>query len=238
VELVNEFRVPVPIDKAWDVLTDVNRVAPCIPGAELLSVDGDDFTGKVKVKVGPISVAYQGNGTFLEKDAGAHRAVIKGTAKETRGQGNAAAVITLELKDEGESTGCVITTDLTISGKAAQFGRGVLADVSGKLISQFAQRLEADLRAGGAAPAATASGATGTAASSFAAPQPAAEAAGADLNLLSVVAAPLAKRAAPVLGGLLLGLLVGRLFGGRRASGPRYILVERVQDAITPGAQA
>jgi carbon monoxide dehydrogenase subunit G len=134
-ELVNEFRVPVPIDKAWEVLTDVQRIAPCIPGAELLSVDGDDFTGRVKVKVGPISVAYQGNGTFLEKDAAAHRAVIKGTAKETRGQGNAAAIITCALKDEGDSTGCVISTDLTISGKAAQFGRGVLADVSGKLIS-------------------------------------------------------------------------------------------------------
>ena len=138
-ELVNEFRVPVPIDKAWEVLTDVKRIAPCIPGAELLSVDGDDFTGKVKVKVGPISVAYQGNGTFLEKDAAAHRAVIKGTAKETRGQGNAAAIITCELKDEGpDATACVLTTDLTISGKAAQFGRGVLADVSGKLIGQFA----------------------------------------------------------------------------------------------------
>ena len=123
-ELVNEFRVPVAIDKAWEVLTDVQRIAPCIPGAELLSVDGDDFTGRVKVKVGPISVAYQGNGTFLEKDAGAHRAVIKGTAKETRGQGNAAAIITCALKGEGDSTACVISTDLTISGKAAQFGRG------------------------------------------------------------------------------------------------------------------
>ncbi|HEX5142612.1 MAG TPA: SRPBCC family protein [Mycobacterium sp.] len=228
-ELVNEFRVPVPIAQAWGVLTDVERIAPCIPGAELLSVDGDDFTGKVKVKVGPISVAYQGNGTFLEKDAGAHRAVIKGTAKETRGQGNAAAVITLELKDEGETTGCVITTDLTISGKAAQFGRGVLADVSGRLIGQFAQRLEADLR-GGATAAPTAAGAPQEA---FTA-QPAADA-GADLNLLSVVAAPLAKRAAPVAAGLLVGLLLGWLFGGRRASGPQYVLVERVLDA--PGAR-
>ena len=232
-ELVNEFRVPVSIDKAWEVLTDVQRIAPCIPGAELLSVDGDDFTGKVKVKVGPISVAYQGNGTFLEKDGTAHRAVIKGTAKETRGQGNAAAIITCELKDSGDATACVITTDLTISGKAAQFGRGVLADVSGKLIGQFAQRLEADLRAGSAGTR-TAATASETA---FAA-QPAAEAAdmdlepaGADLNLLSVIAAPLAKRAAPVAGGLLVGLLVGWLFGGRRSGAPRYILVERVQDA-------
>ncbi|MFN8101460.1 MAG: SRPBCC family protein [Mycobacterium sp.] len=226
-ELVNEFRVPVPIGKAWEVLTDVERIAPCIPGAELLSVDGDDFTGKVKVKVGPISVAYQGNGTFLEKDAAAHRAVIRGTAKETRGAGNAAAVITCELKDAGTETGCVITTDLTVSGKAAQFGRGVLADVSAKLIGQFAQRLEADLRADGAA-----APTPGTAFS----PQPAAassEPAGADLNLLSVVAAPLAKRALPVAGGLLVGMLLGWLLRGRRGGTPRYILVERVADGAT-----
>ncbi|MFN8225558.1 MAG: SRPBCC family protein [Mycobacterium sp.] len=219
-ELVNEFRVPVPIDKAWDALTDVQRIAPCIPGAELLSVDGDDFTGKVKVKVGPISVAYQGNGTFLEKDAVAHRAVIKGTAKETRGQGNAAAIITCALKDEGDSTGCVISTDLTISGKAAQFGRGVLADVSAKLISQFAQRLEADLRAGDAPVG------SGAAATAFSEPVDS------DLNLISVVAAPLAKRAAPVAGGLLAGLVLGWLFGGRRGGRARYILVERVADGV------
>ncbi len=222
-ELVNEFRVPVPIGEAWEVLTDVQRIAPCIPGAELLSVDGDDFTGKVKVKVGPISVAYEGNGTFLEKDAAAHRAVIKGMAKETRGAGNAAALITCELKDAGTETGCVITTDLTVSGKAAQFGRGVLADVSAKLIGQFAQRLEADLRAEGAGAV------TPGAAAAAVGPQPVA-APGADLNLLSVVAAPLAKRAAPVAGGLLVGLLLGWLFGGRRAGRPRYILVERVAD--------
>ena len=233
-ELVNDFRVPVPIDKAWEVLTDVQRIGPCIPGAEVLSVDGDDFTGKVKVKVGPISVAYQGHGTFVEKDAAAHRAVIQGTAKETRGQGNAAAIITCELKEEGRAvTGCVITTDLTISGKAAQFGRGVLADVSGKLIEQFAQRLEADLasevaQAGGPAPY------DGESRAAFA-PQPAAtEHAGADLNLLSVIAAPLAKRAAPVAGGLLVGLLLGWLLGGRRGGKPRYVLVERVQDAAAP----
>ncbi len=226
-ELVNEFRVPVPIDKAWEVLTDVQRIAPCIPGAELLSVDGDDFTGKVKVKVGPISVAYQGDGTFLEKDAVAHRAVIRGAAKETRGAGNAAALITCELKEAGTETGCVITTDLTVSGKAAQFGRGVLADVSAKLIGQFAQRLEADLRADGAT--APSPGVASAASATFS-PQPAAESAGADLNLLSVVAAPLAKRAAPVAGGLLVGLLLGWLFGGRRGGAPRYILVERVAD--------
>ncbi len=203
-QLVNEFRVPVPITQAWEVLTDVERIAPCIPGAQLLSVDGDEFTGAVKVKVGPISVAYQGEASFQEKDAAARRAVIKALGKETRGQGNAAAVVTLELKDEGDATTCLLTTDLTISGKAAQFGRGVLADVSSKLIGQFAQRLEADLQ-------------STTATATFSAPATAPEeAAAVDLNLLSVIAAPLAKRALPVVGGLIVGLIVGRLLAGPR----------------------
>jgi len=225
--LVNEFRVPVPIDKAWDVLTDVERIAPCIPGAQLLSVDGDDFTGAVKVKVGPIAVSYQGEASFKEKDATAHRAIIKANGKETRGQGNAAAVVTCELKDEGDATTCVLTTDLTISGKAAQFGRGVLADVSGKLIGQFAQRLEADLLAGSAtAQASTATpGPASAPAAAFSAPR-ADDDAAADLNVLSLIAAPLAKRALPVAAGLLVGALLGWLVGGR-SRGPRrpYILV-------------
>ena len=223
-ELVNEFRVPVSIDKAWEVLTDVERIAPCIPGAQLLSVDGDDFTGLVKVKVGPISVSYQGEATFKEKDASAHRAIIRANGKETRGQGNAAAVVTCELKDEGDATVCVLTTDLTISGKAAQFGRGVLADVSGKLIGQFARRLEADLLAG-AAPASAATPGPVSAPAAFSGPQ-ADDTAAADLNVLSLIAAPLAKRALPVAGGLLVGALLGWLLGGRNR-GPRrpYILV-------------
>src|ERR1700757_1728260 len=130
-ELVNEFRVPVSIDRAWEVLTDVERIAPCIPGAQLLGVDGDDFTGAVKVKVGPITVQYSGKASFQEKDAAAPPAVV-----------------TAELKDEGDATACVLTTDLTITGKAAQFGRGVLSDVATKLIGQFAERLEADVLAG------------------------------------------------------------------------------------------
>src|SRR6516164_5929425 len=103
-ELVNEFRVPVSVDQAWEVLTDVERIAPCIPGAQLLSIDGDDFTGAVKVKVGPITVQYKGDASFQEKDAAARRAVIKANGKETRGQGNASAIVTAELKDEGEAT--------------------------------------------------------------------------------------------------------------------------------------
>ena len=229
-QLVNEFRVPVPIGQAWDVLTDVERVAPCIPGAELLGVDGDDFTGAVKVKVGPITVQYKGNGTFLEKDEAAHRAVIKGTAKETRGQGNASAIITAELKDEGDATACVLTTDLTISGKAAQFGRGVLADVSSNLIGQFAGRLEADLLAGSAtaAPGLHVAGASSAPADTVQASAPSRSEDAASVNVLQLIAGPLAKRALPVAAGLAAGVVLGLLLGGRRRQ--PYIIVVPTQN--------
>jgi len=208
VELNNEFRVAVPAAKTWDVLTDVERVAPCLPGATLLSVNGDEFTGAVKVKVGPITVSYNGNAAFLEKDAAAQRVVLKANGKETRGNGNAAAVVTAQLKDEGDATSVVITTDLIISGKAAQFGRGVLGDVAGNLIAQFARALEADILGG--APSATTAP---TAEAQSAASQPAA----ADsVDLLKVVAVPMAKRFAPVLAALAAGGVIGFLLGRKR----------------------
>ena len=210
-ELNNEFRVAVPAAKTWEVLTDVERVAPCLPGATLLSVDGDEFTGAVKVKVGPITVSYQGDAAFLEKDASAQRVVLKANGKETRGNGNAAAIVTAQLKDEGDATSVVITTDLTISGKAAQFGRGVLADVAGSLIAQFAKSLEADMLGGAPAPAATES--------VGAAPQTTAAAAavpGDSVDLLKVVAVPMAKRAAPAVAALVAGGVIGFLLGRRR----------------------
>ncbi len=187
-ELNNEFRVAVPVAKTWEVLTDVERVAPCLPGATLLSVDGDEFTGAVKVKVGPITVSYKGEAAFAEKDAAARRVVLKASGKETRGNGNAAALVTAQLKDEGDATLVVITTDLTISGKAAQFGRGVLADVAGNLIGQFAKSLEASV-VGNATPAGVSTAA-------------AAQDAGDSVDLLKVVAVPLAKRAGPVIAGV------------------------------------
>jgi uncharacterized protein len=211
VELNNEFRVAVPAAKTWEVLTDVERVAQCLPGATLLSVDGDEFTGAVKVKVGPITVSYKGDAAFLEKNASAQRVVLKANGKETRGNGNAAAVVTAQLKDEGDATAVVITTDLTISGKAAQFGRGVLADVAGSLIAQFAKSLEADMLGGARAPAATES--------VGAAPQTTAAAAagpGDSVDLLKVVAAPMAKRAAPAVAALVAGGVIGFLLGRRR----------------------
>jgi uncharacterized protein len=208
VELNNEFRVAVPAAKTWEVLTDVERVAPCLPGASLLSVDGDEFTGAVKVKVGPITVSYKGEAAFLEKDAAAQRVVLKANGKETRGNGNAAAVVTAQLKDEGDATGVVITTDLTISGKAAQFGRGVLADVAGNLIEQFAKALEADIL-GGAPAAAQNLGAASQPTSAAAAD------AGDSVDLLKVVAMPMAKRVAPALVALAAGAAIGFLLGRR-----------------------
>ena len=209
-ELNNEFRVAVPAAKTWEVLTDVERVAPCLPGATLLSVDGDEFTGAVKVKVGPITVSYKGEAAFVEKDAAAQRAVLKANGKETRGNGNAAAVVTAQLKDEGDATSVVITTDLTISGKAAQFGRGVLADVAGNLIAQFAKALEADLL-GGARGAATQSAGAATATHSGSRRPDA----GDSVDLLKVVAVPMAKRAAPALAALAAGAAIGFLLGRR-----------------------
>jgi carbon monoxide dehydrogenase subunit G len=208
VELNNEFRVAVPAAKTWEMLTDVERVAPCLPGATLLSVDGDEFTGVVKVKVGPITVSYKGNAAFVEKDAAAQRVVLTANGKETRGNGNAAAVVTAQLKDEGDWTSVVITTDLTISGKAAQFGRGVLADVAGNLIAQFAKGVEADMLGGAASTGPQTLGATTQ-------PTPAADA-GDSVDLLKVMAVPMAKRAAPALAALAAGGVVGFLLGRRR----------------------
>ncbi|MGK2866112.1 MAG: SRPBCC family protein [Mycobacterium sp.] len=205
-ELNNEFRVAVPVAEVWKVFTDVERVAPCLPGATLLSVDGDDFTGAVKVKVGPITVSYKGVATYLEKDAVARRLVLKAEGKETRGNGTAAATVTAQLKDEGDATHVVITTDLAISGKAAQFGRGVLADVSGNLIAQFARSLEAELLGG--TPGSTTAPTTETAA---AAAQPADS-----VDLLKVIAVPVAKRFGPVIAAAAAAGAVGFLVGRTR----------------------
>ncbi|KWX61384.1 SRPBCC family protein [Mycobacterium sp. NAZ190054] len=226
-ELNNEFRVAVPPAKVWDVFTDVERVAPCLPGATLLSVDGDTFHGAVKVKVGPITVSYKGVASYQEKDAAARRIVLRAEGKETRGNGTAAATVTAQLKDEGESTYVGITTDLAISGKAAQFGRGVLADVSGNLIAQFARSLEAELT-GGAAPAPKASqNGSATAASVTATPD-----SGDSVDLLKVVAVPMAKRFGPVFAAAAAAGAVGFLLGRRRRKAPATVLADDLQAAL------
>jgi uncharacterized protein len=231
VELNNEFRVAVPAAKTWEVLTDVERVAPCLPGATLLSVDGDDFTGAVKVKVGPITVSYKGDATFQEKDAAAQRVVLKANGKETRGNGTASAIVTAQLKDEGDGTLVVVTTDLAISGKAAQFGRGVLADVSGSLIDQFAKSLEAELL-GTASGTATETGSAG--ATSGSAPQAQESAPINALALAKVMAVPMAKRFAPAIGAVaaagVLGFLLGR--GGRSRRKSNGLTTEDLHAAL------
>jgi carbon monoxide dehydrogenase subunit G len=144
-ELTNEFEVAVPIEVAWAVLTDAERIAPCLPGAELREVEGDEYRGVVKVKVGPITASYQGTARFTELDESGHRAVLRAEGRETRGQGNATAEITASMMPSGSGTKVSVLTDLSITGKVAQFGRGVLADVSTKLLDQFVTNLEASV---------------------------------------------------------------------------------------------
>jgi uncharacterized protein len=141
-ELTNEFEVAVPIERAWAVLTDLERIAPCLPGAQLREVQGDEYRGSVKIKVGPITTSYEGVIRISELDLSAHRAVLKAEGRETRGQGNVASVITATMLPTSVGTKVVVMTDLTITGKLAQFGRGVLADVSAKLLDQFVVNLE------------------------------------------------------------------------------------------------
>jgi uncharacterized protein len=150
-ELNNEFHVSVPIDVAWAVLTDLERVAPCMPGAELQEVEGDEYRGIVKVKVGPITAQYKGIAKFVEKDDDQHRAVLLAEGRDTRGQGNASATVTAVAIPDDDGTTVSIVTELTITGKVAQFGRSVMADVSAKMLGEFADRLEADVLSQGSA---------------------------------------------------------------------------------------
>ncbi len=152
-ELKNDFHVSVPIDDAWAVLTDLERIAPCMPGAELQEVQGDEYRGIVKVKVGPISAQYKGTARFLEKDDAEHRAVLLAEGRDTRGQGNATATVTAVATPDGDGTTVTIVTDLAITGKVAQFGRSVMGDVSAKMLGEFADRLEADVLSQGSEPA-------------------------------------------------------------------------------------
>src|SRR5918995_5198145 len=141
-QLVNEFTVNRPIDEAWAVITDVERIAPCLPGAQLQEIEGDVFRGVVKVKLGSITPQFKGQAHFLEKDDTAHRAVIKAEGRDTGGGGDASAEITAHAQSlSPTSTRVVVSTDLSITGKVAQFGRGIIGDVSKKLMAQFADNL-------------------------------------------------------------------------------------------------
>ncbi len=140
--LNHTFSVPVPIAEAWNVLTNVELIAPCLPGAQLQEIEGETYRGAVKVKVGPIQAQFKGQASFVEKDDVNYKVVLKGEGRDTGGKGNASAVITAQLTAiDAASTQVNVNTDLSITGKVAQFGRGALADVSDKLLAQFSDNL-------------------------------------------------------------------------------------------------
>ncbi|CAB4931678.1 MAG: hypothetical protein F2842_01420 [Actinobacteria bacterium] len=214
-ELVNSFTVPADIDTAWKSLLDVQGVAPCMPGATLESVDGDNFTGNVKVKLGPVSMTYGGEAHFVSKDEATHVAIIEGTGKETKGAGTAKALVTTSLVAEtADTTRVNVVTDLTITGKAAQFGRGVMQDVAGRIIDQFAGNLATNMAASGAAAAAAAAAPAGEGAPApVAAPAPVKAAEAIDLG--SVAVAPVLKRALPIVVGIIVVVVVLWVVFGR-----------------------
>ena len=146
-QLNNNFTVPVPVDEAWAALMDLEEVAGCIPGATLQSTNGDEFAGQVRVRMGPVQLTYNGEGRFVERDESLHRAVIEASGKETKGSGAVKAQTTASLHDSGNGTEVQVTTDLSVTGKAAQFGRGLMEDVSARIFDQFAQALANQLAA-------------------------------------------------------------------------------------------
>src|SRR5215468_5653002 len=154
-ELEHSFTIPVPPEQAWQVLLDVEQVAPCMPGATVDAVDGDQIKGRIKVKVGPVSLTYAGTARFTERDEQARSVTLKASGKETRGSGTAAATVRSTLQGEGDGqTRVVVHTTMSVTGRPAQFGRGVMAEVGGRIIEKFATNLAAQL-AGGSLPAAS-----------------------------------------------------------------------------------
>ena len=207
-ELTNDFRVAIPPSTAWDVLTDVERIAPCMPGAQLQEVHGDEYRGVVKVKVGPITSQYKGAATFVERDEANLKLVLRAEGRDTRGQGNANATITATLTPDGDGTRVSVVTDLQVTGKVAQFGRGVMADVSSKLLGQFVDCLETTVLAGGVTetdtpawePPATPAASNTPPEVASTAPRKIDSPEAKPVDLLDTAGASVAKRAAPVLG--------------------------------------
>ena len=237
-KLLNEFTVHRPIDETWSVLTEVERIAPCMPGAALEEIEGDIFRGVVKVKLGAISTAFKGQANFVERDDAAHRAVLKGEGRDTTGKGNASALITAQLESvDAATTKCVVETDLHITGKVAQFGRGIMGDVSKKLMNQFATNLNtmldkqppsapaAEVASAEIADAPVASAAEHAATNGAPAAEPSAirdagvrkinGPAAAPIELSDVAGSAILKRVLPLVGGLVLLWIVVRRFSRR-----------------------
>jgi carbon monoxide dehydrogenase subunit G len=224
VKIEDEFRVDVPVDEAWKVLLDVERIAPCMPGAQLQEIEGDEYRGIVKVKVGPITAQYKGAARIVETDETAHKLVLQADGRDTRGQGNASAKVTATLTADGGGTLVHIDTDLNITGKVAQFGRGVMADVSSKLLGQFATNLERDVLSGNGAAATTPPAQAAPASPAAEAATPAAEAPSVrtidapeaePVDLLDTAGNAVAKRVVPILI-VLVALLMFRSLRRRR----------------------
>jgi carbon monoxide dehydrogenase subunit G len=211
-QLEHHVSVPAPIDVVWEALLDPERVAPCMPGATLTGVDGDSFTGTMKVKVGPIVLNYKGTGTFTERDERARRAVLKADAKDSRGNGTVNATVTITLTQEGDHTNGTVVTDLSITGRPAQFGRGMITDVGGKILEQFASCLSDKLAAPAPVAAAEAEPETPVApVTSEAEP----------LDLMQYARASALQRIGPVVAGLALVVIAFALLRRRRQNGSR-----------------
>ena len=168
-QLENEFSVPAPVSEVWKTLLDVERIAPCMPGATVERVDGDEVAGRVRVKVGPITASYAGTARFVAKDEAAHRFVLEGSGRETRGTGTASATVEVSMTEQDADTRVRVVTSLEVTGKQAQFGRGVMADIAAKLTDQFAACLAERVR--GPAPAAEPSASPQAAAPQAVSPQ-------------------------------------------------------------------
>lgn len=205
-ELTNAFTVDLPVDETFRTLEQLDRVMPCVPGGAIERVDGDDYHGIVKIKVGPVSAKYAGVARFVEKNAQAHRAVIRAAGKDVGGQGQVEALFTVTLTEQGQGTRVQVNTDLDLSGRVAQFGRGIVADVAGKILTRFAKNLQAELASGSLA-AAGSQAATGNG-QAAAAPAPAQVRASSvdDIEPLDVMSMgpTLLKYALPAVGALVL----------------------------------
>lgn len=216
-DLQHTFSVPIGVEQAWEAFTDIERIAPCLPGAAITSVDGDEFTGTAKVKLGPISLQYAGKGTWVSRDQSTYSAVIEAQGKDKRGNGTAGATISAHLEPEGDATRVVVDTELKITGRPAQFGRGVIQDVGGKLLDQFAACLATRLAEPAAEPAAAAAPPTQAEAAASAGPSTPsapAQAPGPVPATASASTAPSSHSAEPVeldLGGVVGPVLLKRL---------------------------
>lgn len=214
-KLEHQFVVPAPVEQAWAAFNDLERVVPCFPGATLTSYDGDGFVGSCKVKLGPVSLQYNGNGTFTERDEATHRAVVEAKGKDRRGNGTATVHVTAQLTASGDSaTAVTVETDLTVTGRPAQFGRGLIQEVSDKLLDQFVACLTKELGTSAEAsptPAEPSAASAGASSSSGPTSSGSASSGEAALDLGSTLVPALARRLAPYLIGAILVLVLRRL---------------------------